>query len=1250
LCWKRHNVREQYSLSPPNMDTDRNLLFGVFALQADLITAAQFVEACSLWASRKHEALADLLVERGWLAEADRADVERLVQRKLQKHCGDVRASLADLLGDGLRHSLAAVEDVAVRKSLATCAPDAGTKDAAIDGAVPASTTAYEPARRERYTRLHAMGGIGQVWVARDEGLDREVALKELQAERADSPAAVGRFLDEARITGQLEHPGIVPVYELARSPQNGQPFYTMRLIKGRTLSSAIHEYHQRRRSRQAGPLELRELLGAFVAVCNAVAYAHSRGVLHRDLKGSNVVLGDFGEVIVLDWGLAKLLGEAVSGPGGEVPPAPVSNAAEGLREETMQGQVLGTPEYMAPEQAQGRLDLLGPATDVYGLGAILYQVLTGKPPFTGTDTREVLDRVIRQPPIPPRQLVAETPAALEAVCLKALAKKPADRYATAGEIAQEVHRWLADEPLAAYREPRLPRLGRWVRRHKGLVGSAAAMAVVAATVAVAAWRISDASERQAQEQHLRNLAEAERAEAQFQRGRAQEKQQEAEGQRTEAEKQRGRAETQASLVRRHLYFSRISAAQRAWQEGQIVPMTALLEELRPDQPGQEDLRGFEWHYLWSLRDGSQFTIQADTAHTFGVAFSPDGKRLVSYGYDEVLKVWDSITRKQLLQIRKTPEGIHKVVYSPDGRSLITVVQNQDPMPTNDHLVIWDAHSGKAIRTFNRFKNEPYAISVLAVSPDGRFVATGSWDSGSLRYGDLILWEVQNGREARHLKGPDVRGPTSAVTGLAFSPDSKRLASAMVDNTVRLWDVTSGKQISSFSGGNGPLAFHPDGQRLVGVSGLTVRLRRVSNGAEIRAMQGHKGRITDVAFSPDGQLVASSSEDGTVRIWGTDTGRELHTLRGHVAGVTALAFSPDGQRLASAGMGWMPDRAYTRGEVKIWRLPPTQGQVIMKQDVMSINGLGFSVSFSPDGQLLAGLSHEGINVWNFVTGRKLLSVPSPWAPRSGCGDVAFSPDGRALAVGDNTSVTVRDARTGQERFRVDASAGVRKVLFSPNGRQLAAACLDKRVRVWNTATGQEAFRVPWPDNTVFAVGYSPDGKRLAAVIAEGIWASQIVSCNALTGGEVRTVKLHLKTSPAMDPPGTMWTFSPDGKHLASGTQSANIKVWEIDTGREVFRQPGDRWITCVAYSSDGQRLASSGLEGKVRIWDAITGQEALTFRQSETVNMVAFSPDGNRLAGATLSNRAFIWEAGDVKSPLGPVNHEQRAMPKLTRP
>jgi eukaryotic-like serine/threonine-protein kinase len=410
------------------MDAERNLLSGVLALQTGLIDAQQFLEVFKLWSAAKDGTFVDLLIERGWLRPADRLHLDYLVNRKTA-----ARANLSTV-GEGVKDPPTPREDVDI--------PSAADEFAQDEQSVTTETLAYGPEVPKRYSiwRLHATGGIGHVWLAHDGHLGRDVALKELRPEQAGNPNARARFLKEAQITGQLEHPGIVPVYELAGESNAKQPFYTMRFVKGQTLSAAARTYQQRRVAGQADALELLSLLNALVVVANTVAYAHSRGILHRDLKGQNVVLGQFGEVVVLDWGLAKLMAE----PDNAVTPAALAAdlQAKGSPDLTVQGQALGTPAYMAPEQAAGRLDLLDCRTDVYGLGAILYEILTGKPPFTGTNTQEVLAKVITEEPQPPRQLWPEVPPSLEAICLRALSKQPAQRHASASELAQDVQHW----------------------------------------------------------------------------------------------------------------------------------------------------------------------------------------------------------------------------------------------------------------------------------------------------------------------------------------------------------------------------------------------------------------------------------------------------------------------------------------------------------------------------------------------------------------------------------------------------------------------------------------------------------------------------------------------------------------------------------------------------------------------------------------------------------------------------------------
>jgi eukaryotic-like serine/threonine-protein kinase len=436
--WQARFEQPGRTKSSPCMPTDRSFLYGVVALQAGLIDSQQFnkfIEACAEWNEPRDGPFPDLLITRGWIRSDDRAHLDYLVERKLQQHAGDAKSSLATVTHE-------------VERSLVILRDDATQRSLGVSGGLesrPPSMAGVEPTPQSddsRYTliALHAIGGIGQVWLAHDVQMGRDVALKELRVEQAEDAVLSARFHREAQITGQLEHPGIVPVYEVARQPGTGRPFYTMRFVKGRTLSDVAKAYHQKRASGKVDLLEFSTLLNAFVVVCKTVAYAHSRGVIHRDLKGQNVIVGDFGEVVVLDWGLAKLVNRTED----ELPMAAMNTDfwASGKVDLTMQGETLGTPAYMAPEQAAGRVDLIDYRTDVYGLGAMLYQLLTGEPPFSGGGIDDLLRKVRSEEPVSPQQRWAEVPLTLQAACLRALAKQPSDRFASAGELAQEVEHW----------------------------------------------------------------------------------------------------------------------------------------------------------------------------------------------------------------------------------------------------------------------------------------------------------------------------------------------------------------------------------------------------------------------------------------------------------------------------------------------------------------------------------------------------------------------------------------------------------------------------------------------------------------------------------------------------------------------------------------------------------------------------------------------------------------------------------------
>jgi eukaryotic-like serine/threonine-protein kinase len=467
----------------PNSTADRNLLFGLLALQTGMIEHPALLSACHAWTLAKDRSIAGLLLQQGALTEPRRALLEGLVGEHMVIHGGDVRKSLSAVAaGKSTRESLASLADADVDATLAYVAAAHGSTD---DGTIDQTSSSYtvgsstSDGQRFRVLRPHARGGLGAVFVALDTELNREVALKQILDHHADDPGSRKRFLIEAEITGGLEHPGIVPVYGLG-SYGDGRPYYAMRFIKGDSLKEAIERFHEDTALNERPglrSLELRRLLRRFTDVCNAIDYAHSRGVLHRDIKPGNIIVGKHGEVLVVDWGLAKPVGreEPVNDAGERtIVPSSASGSAE-----TLPGSVLGTPAYMSPEQASGDLDRLGPRSDVYSLGATLYCLLTGKPPFEGDDLGELLRKVRKGEYARPRDIDPNLDHALEAVCRKAMATDSADRYSSCRSLADDVDRWMADEPVVAFPEPLVRRVRRWAKQNRTAV-TAAGVALVA--------------------------------------------------------------------------------------------------------------------------------------------------------------------------------------------------------------------------------------------------------------------------------------------------------------------------------------------------------------------------------------------------------------------------------------------------------------------------------------------------------------------------------------------------------------------------------------------------------------------------------------------------------------------------------------------------------------------------------------------------------------------------------------------------
>jgi serine/threonine protein kinase len=500
--------------------TDKNLLFGIVALQMDFITGEALIAAMNAWILEKSKTLGEILVAQNALTTSHHSMLAALVDEHIKKHDDNPQRSLQSLSSlHSVRAELEQIADSEVKASLAQMPANSADDDGQppVAPTLPLSAVTSS-GTRFRILRPWAKGGLGKVSVAQDEELHREVALKEIQYEHAKNKHSRDRFLLEAEVTGKLEHPGIVPVYGLGHYG-DGRPFYAMRFIHGHNLEEAIKRFHkgetQNTTDKSRHPMydpgqrsvTFRELVGRFIDVCNAVAFAHSRGVLHRDLKPGNIMLGEYGETLVVDWGFAKVQGkkDEAASPSDEALLKIQSGSGSAP---TRMGAVFGTPEFMSPEQAEGRLDLLGTASDVYSLGATLYAILTGVAPFTDRDATIVLAKVRKGEFPRPRQIKSEVPPALEAICLKAMDLKPADRYTTPIALADDLEHWLADEPVSAKPDTLTDRLFRMARRHRSVVIAATTAAMIIAIVASVATLLVN------QQRRVANQLAQERSEA----------------------------------------------------------------------------------------------------------------------------------------------------------------------------------------------------------------------------------------------------------------------------------------------------------------------------------------------------------------------------------------------------------------------------------------------------------------------------------------------------------------------------------------------------------------------------------------------------------------------------------------------------------------------------------------------------------------------------------------------------------------
>ncbi len=1030
-----------------------------------------------------------------------------------------------------------------------------------------------------RYELLSLIGegGMGLVYLAEQkEPVKRRVALKIIKP-GMDSRQVIARFEAERQALAMLDHPNIAHVFD-AGTTSAGLPYFVMEYVKGMSITAYCDEHK----------LDIEQRLKLFEHVCEGIHHAHQKGIIHRDIKPSNILVSMHGDRAVpklIDFGIAKA-------------------TARSLTDKTVftcQGQLLGTPEYMSPEQVDLAIQDIDTRSDIYSLGVVLYELLAGVLPFETESLAHLgfaeVQRTIReQEPDSPSirltnlgqqaKIIATSRGTqaialarrlhreLEWIPLKAMRKDRCRRYRSASEMADDIRNYLNGLPLIAGPETAVYRVKKFVHKHVGSVAT-----VVLVTVAIILGFIVSTSLYFRSEKALQREAVA-RIEAE------QSREQEAIA-RKQAEQAEQATKEKAEELRHSHYVNSIQLADAKYGEANIGRVHELLESC------PNELRGWEWHRLNHIIDQSIMTLRGHSDEVTAMAISPDGKRIVSGSDDKTIKIWDSASGDELMTLRGHDDWISSVAFSPDGKRIIS--------GSGDNTVkVWDSATGAELMTLRGHSDDVYG---MAISPDGKRIVSGSIDK------TIRVWNADNGAELMTIRGQDRQiGPVS------FSPDGKRIISGSLDwtvwnQTIKVWDTTTGAELMTLFGHDyywiNSIDISPDGKRIIsGGSDSTIKVWDSATGSEIMTIRGHKLGITKVAFSPNGKQFVSGSNDGMIKVWDVSTGTELMTLLGHRNGVSSVAFSPDGMHIISSSK----DKT-----IKVW-------DNAIRAEAVTLSGHQgtiFSIAFSPDGKrFVSGGSGNTVTVWNVETMTELMTLRGHDNWVSG---ISFSPDGRRIASGSrDKTIKIWDAANGAELMTLRGDYSFGGPSFSPDSRRIACSSNDNKVRVWDAATGEELMVLHGHRGR--HVAFSPDGKQIALGSSDGM----IIVWDASTGNEVMTLRGHSER---------VWSvvFSPDGKRIVSGSSvDPTIRVWDAGSGAEVLTLPSDGPVLSVAFSPDGKRIISGSMAGTVKVWDSATGAEFMTLREhSDRIWSVAFSPDGKTIAAGTDTDDDSIrfWES-----------------------
>ena len=1076
-------------------------------------------------------------------------------------------------------------------------------------------------------------GGFGTVYRAYDTTLHREVALKVPHPGRFETEESQVRVLREARAAAQLYHPHIVPVHDAGMEQE---VFYiASAFVEGESLAETLAR-------RQP---DFDEAATIVLKLAAALHYAHEQGIVHRDVKPGNVMMDSAGSPLLMDFGLARFL--------------------ESEDRLTHDGMLLGTPAYMSPEQARGENDRVGPHSDQYSLGVVLYQLLCGNLPFSGTPAVVVLDVAEKEPPAP-RTFRRHIPRDLETICLKSCAMAPEERYASCQQLADDLERWLQGEPIAARPIGMAGRIWRWCKR-KPVVASLSAALVLALLIgSLVSMVFGVMATRNA---HDLSVALADLGE----------KKTEAETQRNRADNERQLAEEERDRAEANFYINQLALARYQADQGNM----AVAERLLDDCP--QGLRHFEWGYLKRLCH-LETKAMRDRGNPYGhVAVSPDGKRIVSGAVDEEgsqgVMLWDAQTGEPLLEIAPEAKGLYDLAYSPDGRHVAAVLRG------DKSARVWDATSGEEWMSIGKPDQEGAAS--IAFAPDGQRLAVGG-RSGKIWVYDLATKKqlqtiatgggvgqpLQLSAEVERQLGPEVKKQLSSmamghglVQSLEFSPDGNRIASEG-QGVFQLWDAASGQAIRTITQdpkkygktsrmeGDSALAFSPGGRRIA-TAAPKVAVWDADTGERLLEIDATAG---DLAFSPDGRQLAGNS-GGMIKLWDSLTGEEIHTIFGRYA-YGKLAFMPDGRRLVTGG-----------GMVCLWDLDESQEAFDLELRSLGGSASSWTVAFHPESHAF-GVVNIGTEaaIYDTETAEKVATlgqrwdgamqrkVPPQelmrWAPYQSVA-LSLRADGMQMAeVCPDKTARIWGVDSRSPIATIQSDQHLRAVTFSPDGKRVALATEDTAVELWDVAQGERlrryepqsfwgpginpSFRLPGFEKPVLPstwVALRPDGRHVALAVCTGgvkVW-------DVASGDEVYTLQTH----PALRQIGTegkarrfffpmamtRLAYSCDSRQLATCSDAVNaaIRVWDADSGEQLGALEGHtRRVNAMAFSSDGRRLVSGSQDKTVRIWDVPNRRELIRFETPGEVWAVAISPDDRHVAcwlSSSGTPMVRIWDA-----------------------